>query len=119
MLAVIVFMSMAVVMVCVIPMTFVHLPALVIVIIVRMVPVSSFVGWLIPAPGDPPIVMPIGLPVAVNPCVSGTRRVSTPFKTQRRRRAPDVNANSREGGKSDDGAQQQSVYPIQSHIYLL
>lgn len=115
MLAVIVFVSMAVVMVFVVPMTLMHLPALLIVIVVRMVPVGPLVGWLIPATGDPSVVMPVGFPVAVNPCISATRSVSTPFKAQRGRRNPDVNANSCEGGKSDGGAQQQSIYPLQSH----
>jgi hypothetical protein len=88
-------------MVVVVPMTFMQLPALLKVVIVRVVPVSSLVGRLVPPSGNPPVAMPVGLPIAVNPGIAGAGSVPTSFVAEGRRRASDVQGNLREAGDGE------------------
>jgi hypothetical protein len=66
--AIIVIMMVAVVFV--IPMAFVHLPALLIVVVVGVAPVSAWVGWPFPASAYPCITAVVGSPVAIDPLIS-------------------------------------------------
>ena len=50
-----------------IPVALVHLPALVIVVVVGMAPVSAGVRWPVPTSWNPAIVPPIIAPVAIDP----------------------------------------------------
>jgi hypothetical protein len=63
-------------MVFVVPMAFMHLPATLIVVVVRMAPVSSRVGRPLPNPRDPVIPATAISPVAIHPgiALSGHRR---------------------------------------------
>ena len=63
-------MVVVIAMVFMIPMAFMHLPATLIVVIVRMAPVSSRVGRPLPNPGDPDIASAASSPVAINPDVT-------------------------------------------------
>ena len=58
---------MVIAMVFVVPMAFMHLPATLIMVVVRMAPVGSCIGWPLPNPGDPDIPSAASSPVAVNP----------------------------------------------------
>jgi hypothetical protein len=106
-------------MVVVVPMALVQLPPLPLVVIMRVVPVSSLVRWLIPAPCHPSVAMAIGFPIPVNPGVPRARSAPPSFVAEGRRSASDIERNLREGGKSDDRRQQQSGYPLRFHADLL
>lgn len=57
-------------MVFTVPVAFMHLPATIIMVVVRMAPVGSHVGRPLPDPGDPDISPAAITPVAVDPGVS-------------------------------------------------
>jgi hypothetical protein len=57
-----------------VPVAFVHLPALLVVVIVRMTPVRTRIRRLIPAPRNPNIPPTLVAPVAFLPCVTLARR---------------------------------------------
>ena len=98
-----------------IPMSFVQLPALPVVIIMRMVPVCPLIGRTVPAAGYPSIVTPVRGPVAVDPSVSWTWKGPAPLETQRRRCDSDVHPDLRQGRDGESGCQYCATYPIQSH----
>lgn len=58
---------MVIAMVFVVPMAFMHLPATLIMVVVRMAPVSSGIRWPLPNSRDPDIPPAANPPVAVNP----------------------------------------------------
>lgn len=72
------------IMVFVIPVSFVELPALLVVIIVRVIPVGSFVGRTVPASLNPAVVVAIGGPISLDPGVAGTGHWSTRLDAERR-----------------------------------
>src|SRR5258707_7474074 len=57
-------------MVIVVPMAFMHLPATLIMVVVRMTPVGSSVGRPLPAPRDPDIPSAAWSPVTIHPGVA-------------------------------------------------
>src|SRR5260370_13109331 len=75
---------MVVAMILPVPMAFMHSPTLGVVIVVRMTPISSFIGRTFPTSRHPNVVPAIDSPVAVDPLVSCCRHRRTPFMTQRR-----------------------------------
>jgi hypothetical protein len=77
-------------MVIVVPMAFMHLPATVIMVVVRMTPVGSRVGRPLPAPGDPDIPPTAWSPVAVDPGVAFSRHGWPYLIANGRRRRADV-----------------------------
>lgn len=70
-------------MVVPVPMAFMQLPAPPLVVVVRVVPSRSFIGRLIPASCNPSVVMPVGLPVAIHPGVTGARSVPSSLIARR------------------------------------
>src|SRR5258708_27918305 len=52
-----------------VPVPFVHLPTLPVVVVVRVAPVGSGVGWAVPASSDPDVASVVDTPVAVNPFI--------------------------------------------------
>lgn len=58
---------LVVVMVFAVPVAFVHLPALLVVVVVGMAPVGAGVGWPLPDAGDPDVVVAASSPVAIDP----------------------------------------------------
>jgi hypothetical protein len=60
-------MIMMIAMVFVIPMAFMHLPATLIMVIVRMAPVSSRIRWPLPNPWNPDIPSAANSPVTIDP----------------------------------------------------
>lgn len=67
---VIVIVVMVIAVVLMIPVTFVNLPALLVVVIVGMSPIRSWVWWTIPAAGDPCVAISAPVPVAIDPGIS-------------------------------------------------
>jgi hypothetical protein len=82
----------------VVPVAFMHLPPLLVMIIVRMAPVSAGVWRAIPAARNPDIPSTLGTPIAVNPGITlaGHRRAS--LITHGWRGPADINTNLRKGG---------------------
>jgi hypothetical protein len=78
-------------MVFVVPMAFMHLPATVIMVVVRMAPVGSRVGWPLPAPRDPDIPPTTWSPVAIHPGVAFSWHRRPYLIANRWRRRADVN----------------------------
>ena len=86
MLAVVVVVSMVVM----VPVAFVEFPSLLIMVIVGMAPITSLVGWTIPASADPYVTTVIGAPIAVNPLIACAGGCGTPLVAQRWRCSADV-----------------------------
>jgi hypothetical protein len=86
-----------------IPVALMQRPALLVMIVVRMVPIRAFIWWTIPSSCHPLVMSPIRRPVPVNPCVAGTGHCSARLDAQRWRRNSDIHANLRRSGngKSD------------------
>jgi hypothetical protein len=99
-----------------IPVPFMHLPALTVVIIVRMVPICPFIGRTGPAPCYPPIVMPMRGPVPLDPGVARTWTRPTLLVAVRRWCASDVYANLSRSRDGENGCEQYAMYPIQFHF---
>jgi hypothetical protein len=78
-------------MVFAVPMASVHLPATVKMVVVRMTPVGSRVGWPLPNPGDPYIAAAAWSPIAINPGVAFSGHLGPYLITNGRRRRADVN----------------------------
>jgi hypothetical protein len=91
MIAAIAMVVVVIAMVFVIPMTFMHLPATVIMVVVRMAPVGSRVGRPLPTPGDPDIPPAAWSPVAIHPGVAFSRHRRPYLIANGWRRRADVN----------------------------
>ena len=77
----------------VVPVAFVQLPALLVMIIVRMIPVGSFVGRTVPVSLDPAVVAAVRGPISFYPGVAGARHGSTSLVAKRWRCGSDVHRN--------------------------
>lgn len=91
--AVAVILGVAVFVVLVVPVAFVHLPALLVMIIVRMIPVGAFVRRTVPVSPDPVVVAAIGGPISFDPGVARARHRSTGFVAKWWRCGSDVDRN--------------------------
>src|SRR5260370_41500029 len=109
-------MSVVPVMILMIPVPFMHLPALAIVIIVRMVPIGPFIGRTIPAPCYPPIVMSMRGPVPFYPGVAWTRFWPTLLVPVGRWCASSVHANLSRSRDSESSCEQYAIYQLQFHF---
>jgi hypothetical protein len=83
-----------------VPVPFVHLPTLPVVVVVRVAPVGSGVGWAVPASSDPDVASVVDTPVAVNPLIAFARGTWTYLVAQGRRGSANIDVNLREGGHS-------------------
>jgi hypothetical protein len=70
---VVVMVVMAVAMVFAVPVAFMYLPALLVMVVVRMAPVCAGVRRLLPTAGDPGIVAAACAPVPIDPSVAFSR----------------------------------------------
>ena len=82
-----------VVVVFAVPVSFVILPAFLVMVVVRMVPVCAFIGSTSPMPGNPAIMMAVGRPVALNPDEARSGYRPAPLIAKWRRRSSDINRN--------------------------
>ena len=78
-------------MVFVIPVAFMHLPALLVVVIVRMAPVGTGVGWPLPDAGVPDIVAAAIPPITIDPGVAFSRH-RRPYLIPHRRGSAEIDA---------------------------
>ena len=81
------------IVVFVVPVALVHLPALLIVIIVRVIPVGAFVGRTVPVSLDPAVVVAVGNPISLHPGVARAGHRSLGLVAEWRRRGFDVDRN--------------------------
>jgi hypothetical protein len=77
-------------MIFVVPMAFMHLPATLIVVVVRMAPISSWIGRPLPNSRDPDIPSATSSPVAINPGIAIARKRRPHFIANGWRRRTDV-----------------------------
>lgn len=89
---------MVIAVILAVPVPFVHLPALLVVVVVRMGPVSARIGRPLPRPGDPHIVVATHSPIAIRPGISFSRHRRSYFIADRWRCGADVNLNLAECG---------------------
>ncbi len=109
---------MVVPMIVVIPVTFVHLPAAVVVIVVWMAVVSTLVRRTLPAARNPVISAAIVAPVPIDPCKSGTRRRRAALIPYRRGRAPDIHMNLAKSRSYHTRRHNRTCYPLHFHHVL-
>ena len=88
-------------MVFVVPVTFMHLPALLVVIVVGMVPVSAGIGRALPTASSPDIAASIVAPVAFGPDIALAGHRGTDFNPEGRWVAADVDVNLGKGGSGE------------------
>jgi hypothetical protein len=69
-MSVIVMIIVVIAMVFAVPMTFMNLPALLVVVVVRMAPVCAGVGRTLPDAGDPDITAAPRAPVPIDPGIA-------------------------------------------------
>ena len=93
--------KVVVAMVFMVPVAGLHLPAAIVMIVVRVVPVAAGIGWAIPASGYPGVAIATPIPVSVDPGVAGTRRGRRSLVTKGRRGSADVDADLPEGGRGE------------------
>ncbi len=93
MIVMVVMMFIVVAVIFMIPMTLVHPPSLLVVVIVRMAPIGAGVGRPIPAAGNPDIPSALVAPITIHPAIAFPRVGWANFVAQRRRRLPDINPN--------------------------
>ena|ERR1700674_5887260 len=101
-----------------IPVAFMHPPAFTIVIVVRMIPIRSFVGRTFPMPFHPSVAMPLRGPIPLDPDVAWAWNRRAPLVTQRRWRASDIHGNLCRSRDGESNCEQYSAYPIQFHFSL-
>jgi hypothetical protein len=85
--------AVAVVVVFMIPVSFVQLPALLVMIVVRVAPIGAFVRRTVPAALDPAVVATVGGPISFNPSVAWTGNWSALFVAEGRGSGSDVYRN--------------------------
>src|ERR1700693_1292904 len=111
-LVVIAFMSLIPAVVFMIPVAFMQLPALLVMVVVRMVPGSSLIWRTVPSSSHPAIVTTVRRPVPVNPGVSRTWHRTALLMTQRRRRAADIDSDLSRSSDGENHCEKYSTYPI-------
>jgi hypothetical protein len=87
---VIVMIVVVVAMVLAVPVAFVHLPALLVVVVVRMAPVGAGVRWPLPNAWDPDIMIAANSPVAIDPSVAFSGQGRPDFIPDGWRRGADI-----------------------------
>jgi hypothetical protein len=70
---VVVMVVMVIAVVFAVPVPFMYLPALLVVVVVRMAPVGAGVGWPLPSAWDPDVAVATRPPIAINPGVAFPR----------------------------------------------
>src|SRR5580692_132855 len=101
-----------------VPMTFMHLPALLVVVVMGMAPIGASVRRAHPDTGHPYIAASTVAPVAFGPDISLAGHGGTNLVAQRRRRAPDVDMDLCDGGSGEgnkrDAPGEQVQFPVRA-----
>src|SRR5450755_4610693 len=100
----------------VIPMALVQLPALLIVVVMRVIPVCAFIRSMVPTSGNPAVVASIGRPVTIDPGIAGTGGDTALFVAHRRRAGADVQRHLCGSRNGKRGCEQCATYPIEFHF---
>jgi hypothetical protein len=96
-------LAVAVVVVFVVPMAFVHLPALLVVVVVGMVPIGACIGWLLPDATVPDVAASIVAPVSFDPDITRTGHAWLNLSAEGWRGATDVDVDLGGGGCCESG----------------
>jgi hypothetical protein len=87
---VVVMVVMVIAVVFAVPVPFMYLPALLVVVVVRMAPVCAGVGRLLPTAGDPDIAAAACAPVSIDPGVAFSRHLRSYLVADWRRWRADI-----------------------------
>jgi hypothetical protein len=118
--ATVVVIAVVMAVVLMVPMTFVHPPALSFVVVVGMAPICAFIRWLFPSPPNPLVATARLAPVSIDPDVAGAGRFSAALIARRRRTCPEMYRNLRCGRNYNCGSKYCTNKPFQFHfLYLL
>lgn len=108
------FVIAVMIVILMVPMAFMESPALLIVVIVRMNPISTGIRWTFPMSGDPPVtVVANGDPVSLDPAVFRLRRRRSLFVTDRGRTYLYINRDLRGCRNSETDCDYCSGHPLQ------
>ena len=103
------------VVILVVPVAFVHLPALLVVVVMRVAPIGAGVRWPHPDSGHPDIAASAVAPVSLSPNETLARHGGPHLIAQRRRRTADVDVDLSDGGsgegKKSDAPGEQVQFP--------
>jgi hypothetical protein len=83
----------AIAMVVVVPMSFMNLPASLVVVVVGMAPVGAGIWWPLPSAGDPYVAGAVRVPITIGPHESLCRHRRPDLIAYRRRWSPDIDLN--------------------------
>ncbi len=116
--------TMAVVMmiavVFMVPMAFMHLPALLVMVVVRMAPVGPFIRRTLPNSGPPDVAPTVVSPIAFGPDKAGAGHSRPCFVAQRRWGAANVNldlGNSGSGKRNQRHTASEAVQlPVRAYL---
>jgi hypothetical protein len=102
--------------VLVVPVAFVHLPALLVMVVVGMIPVGTLVGWALPDADVPDVTASIVAPVALGPYITRTGHAWLNLAAERWRGTADVDVDLGDGGcgkgGKDKAASDQVQFPV-------
>ena len=99
----------------VVPVALVQLPALLIMVVVRVIPVRAFIRRMVPTSGNPPVVVSVRRPVTIDPGIARTWRDTALFVADRRRAGAYLQRYLRGGRNGKSGGKQCATYPIELH----
>ena len=102
-----------VVVVFAVPMAFVHLPALLVVVVVRMTPVSTGIRRTRPDTWHPDVTASAVAPVAFGPHKADSRHGRAHLVPKRRRCAADIHMNLSDGRRSKSGKSKATGKQVQ------
>src|SRR6266567_3373688 len=96
-----------------VPVPFMHVPAILVAVIMRVAPVGARVRRPVPTSRNPDVSAPVDTPVAIDPDKAGPGRWRAPLIAYRWRRAANDDANlpssRRRKGGSCNGCQSESA----------
>src|SRR5216683_2422898 len=113
---VIMLLPIPVVVVLVVPMSLVQHPAFLVMVVVRMRPVSPCIRRALPASLHPFVVVTHRRPITLDPNETRVRRRPRSFINHYRRRCPDVHRNLRRPRCDHSRSKQHTKHPMQSHL---
>src|SRR5229473_2697281 len=100
----------------VVPMSLVQHPAFLVMVVVRMRPVSPCIRRALPASLHPFVVVTHRRPITLDPNETRVRRRPRSFINHYRRRCPDVHRNLRRPRCDHSRSKQHTKHPMQSHL---
>jgi hypothetical protein len=110
------FFAAMVAVIFVVPVAFMHLPALLIMVVVRVAPIGASVGRSLPAASSPDVTSSYVSPVSIGPYVAFARHGWTGFVAEWWWGSTDIDVDLSDGG-SGEGSQykttgQQVQFPV-------